>query len=222
MIKLQKTAKPDVLKQNEAVWQKTYLDKLASGEKPTIYELTRYRHPDIKAALVAETHGKCAYCESKLKHIHHGDIEHIEPKSLYPEKRFEWDNLTYACEICNQNKSDNDPNHVCIIDPYNLDPSLHLTFVGALVFPLGTPEGKNTQVLLDLNRAALAEQRLKRLNYVMAILDQIFREDLPIATRRAIYNNLRVNEVGAQCEYSAMVRTAVDNLSKRLPPGVVT
>ena len=34
-----------------------------------------------ESAPIDETHGKCAYCESKIKHIDYGDIEHILPKN---------------------------------------------------------------------------------------------------------------------------------------------
>ena len=81
MIKLSKTEEPQILLDNGPNWTKVIVDKIAVGETPTDTEKTRYRHPDIKAALVAETNGKCAYCESKVLHIHHGDVEHIYPKS---------------------------------------------------------------------------------------------------------------------------------------------
>jgi len=90
MIKLQKLAKPPILVANETTWIQTLVDKVALGQTPTDTEKTRYRHAQIKAALVQETHGKCAYCESKLLHIHHGDVEHIMPKSLDLSKIVEW------------------------------------------------------------------------------------------------------------------------------------
>jgi uncharacterized protein (TIGR02646 family) len=104
MIKLLKGDKPQVLKDNAATWGKTLVDKKARGEKPTDPDKARYRHPDIKVALIAETHGKCAYCESKLLHIAYGDIEHITPKSVKIELSVEWQNLTLACDRCNTNK----------------------------------------------------------------------------------------------------------------------
>lgn len=139
MIKLSKLDEPDVLFNNSATWTQVLLNKEAAGKKPTASEKSRYRHPEIKAVLVKETGGKCAYCESKLLHIHHGDVEHIYPKSLDVRKTFEWRNLTLACEKCNQNKSNKDPLLEQIIDPYEDDPEYHLVFVGALIFPRGTP-----------------------------------------------------------------------------------
>jgi uncharacterized protein (TIGR02646 family) len=41
--------------------------------------------------------GYCCYCE----HGEVSDIEHIYPKSLFPNKAFEWGNYLYACKKCN-------------------------------------------------------------------------------------------------------------------------
>lgn len=222
MIKLHKTEQPGVLAKNAANWTATFLGKLAAKTDPTQTESARYRHPEIKSALVAETHGKCAYCESKIKHVHHGDVEHIIPKSLAPEKRFEWDNLTLACEVCNQNKSDKDPLLEYIIDPYILDPAQHLFFCGPFVFPLGTKEGRNSQVILDLNRIALVEQRRDHLYHVMNIIDMVLRDDLPIVTKKTIFRNLQENEASDHSAYSAMIRAAVAAIEKNVQPEVVS
>ena len=217
MIKIFKAAKPDVLAKNAEEWTKIVLGKIELGEKLTSTDDARYRHAEIKKALVAETHGKCAYCESKLKHIHHGDVEHIAPKSLEPAKRYDWNNLTLACEICNQNKSDRDPSVEHIIDPYITDPAEHLTFLGSLIFPLGTNMGKNTVTLLGLNRVALLERRKSRLEQIMSIYETILRGDLPIETRKIIYRDLLLNDATAGSEYSAMIRAVVACMKEKLP-----
>src|SRR5437660_11067609 len=105
MIKLSKTDEPAVLIERKADWTRTLVEKGARGEEPSDGEKNRYRHPDIKQALIAETHGKCAYCESKLLHITYGDVEHIVPKSAKIELSFQWKNLTLACDRCNTNKN---------------------------------------------------------------------------------------------------------------------
>lgn len=217
MIKLEKTTKPDVLTTNAEEWTRNVLGKIAAGNKLTSTDDARYRHPEIKAALVAETHGKCAYCESKLKHIHHGDVEHIKPKSLDPAMRYEWSNLTLACEICNQNKSDRDPKVEHILDPYLIDPVDHLTFVGSFVFSLGTNYGKNTEVLLDLNRVALLERRKSRLENVMAIYETVLKAELPLQTRKIIYQNLLTNDAGMDSEYAGMLRCVVQYMKEKVP-----
>jgi uncharacterized protein (TIGR02646 family) len=155
MIKLQKANKPEILQTNGEIWTKALLDKAASGQVPTAAEKTRYRHPQIKEALIGETSGKCAYCESKLLHIHHGNVEHIMPKSLCLSKIVEWDNLTLACEVCNQNKSNLDPNAANLIDPYADDPEQHITFTGCLVLSKGTNKGTCSRTILDLTHKSV-------------------------------------------------------------------
>lgn len=79
MIKLQKGPEPNVLQADAERWT---AELLAAGDKAKAKN-SRYGHPDVKAALIAETNGKCAYCESKLLHIAYGDVEHIVA-SRYP------------------------------------------------------------------------------------------------------------------------------------------
>lgn len=217
MIKLNKLPKPDVLLKNAEEWTTTITNKIKNQEKPTNTEKTKYRHPEIKRTLLTETNGKCAYCESKVQHIHHGDVEHIFPKSLDPEKTFEWENLTIACEICNQNKSNKDPLVQHIIDPYNVDPALHLTFQGSLIFSLGSNQGHNTKTLLDLNRSELCERRKDKLEKVMMIFETILKEDLPLIVRKTIYDNLLLNEGDSSHEYSAMNMSIIEAMNNKLP-----
>ncbi len=220
MIPLIKSPKPQILVNHEAEWTQTLLDKATANEEPTQTEKTRYRHPDIKAALVAETNNKCAYCESKLQHIHHGDVEHIIPKSLEPSKTVQWTNLTLACETCNQNKSNLDPNANQIIDPYNTNPELHLIFLGAFAIPRGTIEGEATKAILDLDRPALIEERGERLKYLMSIYSKLLRTDIPLAARRAIYKDLVRREAANDKAFSAMARSAIVAMSYVVPPEV--
>jgi hypothetical protein len=217
MIKLKKGQIPDILATNAENWTRNVLEKIALGEKLSTADDARYRHPEVKAALVAETRGKCAYCESKLKHIHHGDVEHITPKSLTPEKRYDWSNLTLACEVCNQNKSNKDPSANYIIDPYAIDPADHLVFVGSFVFSLGTNYGKNTEVLLDLNRVALLEQRKVHLEKIMGVYDILLKDTLPIQTRKVIYEKLIADDTGPSSEYAGMLRCVVRGMREKLP-----
>jgi len=216
MIKLEKGPVPEVLQENSDQWKETLLEKLSLGTA-TPAEKARYRHPQIKAALEAETFGKCAYCESKLKHVHHGDVEHIVPKSLKPELTFKWENLTLACEICNQNKSDKDPEHFQILDPYITDPNLHFMFLGAFIADVGTPQGICTRLILDLDRSELVERRREKLDKIISILGRVSRTDLPIEVRKAILNNARTQDGAVSAEYSAMVNTVLNEFLRHLP-----
>lgn len=58
---------------------------------------------EIKELLKIMAYGaqRCAYCEDSV-----GDeIEHIRPKSLYPQSCFVWTNYLYACGSCNAPKN---------------------------------------------------------------------------------------------------------------------
>jgi len=58
---------------------------------------------DIKKTLNSMCSGarRCMYCEDSV-----GDeVEHIKPKTLYPEKCFDWNNYFYACGTCNGPKN---------------------------------------------------------------------------------------------------------------------
>jgi|CXWL01.1.fsa_nt_gi uncharacterized protein (TIGR02646 family) len=217
MIKLEKLTEPQRLKDNASKWTASLLKKQNSGAKIEDQDLKHYRHPDVKAVLVKETHGKCAYCESRLKHIHHGDVEHIYPKSLDYSLAFEWSNLTLACEVCNQLKSDRDPKAEHIIDPYSVDPEAHFIFAGALISTRGSKEGAATRALLKLYRADLTEMRSERLAKVMMIYEQILDTTLPLRARRAIYDDLLELEAADNAQYAAMVRCLVKMMATQLP-----
>lgn len=60
-----------------------------------------------KDQLLAETHNKCAYCETPTKVVDYGDVEHFRPKSKYWWLAYCYDNYLASCAICNQKfKSD--------------------------------------------------------------------------------------------------------------------
>jgi len=74
-----------------------------------------YAHSDVKESLLAAQHGKCAFCESFVRHISYGDVEHFRPKAGYKQSEadelkrpgyywlaYEWTNLFFCCQLCNQ------------------------------------------------------------------------------------------------------------------------
>lgn len=215
MIKLKKTQEPEILVQNSAAWTATVIGKLQNGEEPTKTEKARYNHGEIKAALVEETHGKCAYCESKLRHISYGDIEHVAPKSTNPEKWFLWANLTLACDVCNTNKSNAPIDHDTFVDPYLVDPEEHFWQAGALMQPRpGYDNAALTERLLDLNRAELLERRTERLKGIMKMLDVVER-----CTDANLKNTLWVDfcrETEGHREYAALSRSVVALAKEKL------
>ena len=174
MIRLHKSAEPKILSTNAASWTQNIDAKLKRGEKLTKADRSRYAHRDIKDALVLETSGKCAYCESKIRHVAPGDIEHVIPKSLVPQLWFEWVNLTLACSECNRRKLDHLGDDTDFVDPYDGNPEDHFWHLGATIFPApGSEAAVSTENLLELNRADLLERRASRLSGLMRHLSLI-------------------------------------------------
>lgn len=209
MIKLAKSEAPAVLVENGPAWIAALKRHIEMGTEPTETERSRYRHPDIKRALVSETSGKCAYCESKLRHVTYGDVEHIVPKSREPLKSFDWTNLTLACDVCNTNKGGHFGNHEDLVDPYVNEPEEHLQFLGASVLSKpGNAPGFATERILKLNRIDLLERRaehLRRLNDLLQLLVTISDPN-----RRAILRrDIEENELSSTNEYAGMARAYV-------------
>jgi len=216
MIKIKKLDEPAILLKNANKWKSRLLKIISEKKTPTDYLLSRYSHPEVKKRLIEETYGKCAYCESKILHIHHGDIEHIFPKSLDQSKRYEWKNLTLACEICNQKKSNSDPNLSSILNPYTDTPESSLIFFGALAKGADN-KGESTRILLDLNRTALVERRQERLDKISLIIRDLNNVGLPKSARQAIYKDLIENEASNNREYSSMVKLAIKCFEASIP-----
>ena len=57
---------------------------------------------EAKAQLLAESAGKCAYCESPTTLVSFGDVEHFRPKSKYWWLAYCYENYLPACIMCNQ------------------------------------------------------------------------------------------------------------------------
>jgi len=128
MRRLKKETVPDVLAQNASSWTSAYVADPTNRTKKF-----RYRHPDIKAALLLETSQKCIYCESKVGHNTPGDVEHKIPSSQKKNLHFEWANLTIACSECNRRKLDYFDEVTPFIDPYCDDVESRVLHHGPIV-----------------------------------------------------------------------------------------
>ncbi len=219
MIKLEKADKPDILTEEEINWRDELLSVLARNERPTDAIKSRYRHASIKAALIDETKGKCAYCESKVTHVTYGDIEHIIPKSKVPARAFEWANLTIACDVCNTNKGDHysdDPanSHDELIDPYNDDPSEHFLFLGEVVTPRpDSLRGFKTNEVLKLSRGALIEKRRERIDFLNGLVRAYSLA--PDEFKSVLLNDIFSNHVTEDKEYFAASKSYLEVLKSK-------
>ncbi len=136
------------------------------GPPLTAAEIRGYAHEDVKLSLIAETHGKCGYCESPVTHVYWGDVEHIWPKdaNCRPDLRFSYDNLTFACALCNNAKRAYCDQQVPLVNPYVDNPEIHFLWLGPTTWPINTsPSAEVTLIRLALNRLSLVEQRQERL-----------------------------------------------------------
>lgn len=170
MIKLEKGVEPEILQQRKEDWTKDLLAAVTAGDTERVKSLTRrYNHPEVKNALKEETRGKCAYCEAYVIDVAHGDIEHVTPKSINRDLTFDWANLTFACQLCNQNKSNKED----LLDPYVDEPDEHLFFAGS--FAKGrTASGTRTVMELHLNRPSLIESRNREIERYADQIEKVF------------------------------------------------
>lgn len=61
-----------------------------------------HRWKPTKKQLLAETGGKCAYCEASISTVAFGDVDHYRPKSSYWWLAYCYDNYLASCQLCNQ------------------------------------------------------------------------------------------------------------------------
>lgn len=180
MIQVERTATPQSLVEHATVWTREYLDARAIEDAAPTSDNTKqrkqreakYAQDDVKKALKAMFHRKCAFCERKRDYPH---IEHFYPKTGFPRQCFEWENLLLACEVCNgpEYKGTKFPldagGSPLFINPCVEDPNDHLEFVfepdsvhpdGFIAIVRGkTKKGETTMKILGLNRPNLIEER---------------------------------------------------------------
>lgn len=159
-----------------------------------------YAHDEIKKRLIDLQHGKCCFCESKITHIAYGDVEHFRPKKGYRQNRgdtleypayfwlaYDWDNLFFSCELCNQRHKENlfplinpasratNPNQdwrneePLFIHPDFDDPEDHITFQEAFIKAMSI-RGQETILNLGLNRDELLEYRNEAFDEVQSLI----------------------------------------------------
>ena len=98
-----------------------FLKHIDAGGAPLAFQFnyTAYTKRELKTALTALFHGKCAYCESRYAGNQPMDVEHWRPKGQVdvPEGRklpgyywlaSEWTNLLPSCIDCNRSRTQYD------------------------------------------------------------------------------------------------------------------
>lgn len=202
MRSLAKLPKPEVLAANEAIWLDEFL---ADPENST--KRYRYRHPQIKTTLRAETSNKCVYCESKLGHNTPGDVEHKVPSSKVPRRHFDWLNLTIACTECNRRKNSFYSDADGFLDPYTDAIEAHLEHHGPVVsWKQGDVRGEIFVSTLDLcseQRTALIARKIEKLNQLVHLLERYAAETNDLL-KGLLQRQVR-DMASPASEYSAMI-----------------
>ncbi|HAN46134.1 MAG TPA: HNH endonuclease [Cyanobacteria bacterium UBA8156] len=166
MIPVERGTAPPILQENAARWhaELVALKQQKAPKTQTGKVQQRYRHKQVKAALVKAFHGRCAYCESQITAVTYGAIEHFFPKSRYPDRTFAWENLLLACDVCNSRKGDTFPLDAAdgtplLVNPCAEDPAVHLQFDWNPITRLASIYGRDRRgetvvALFDLNGTA--------------------------------------------------------------------
>jgi uncharacterized protein (TIGR02646 family) len=219
-------------------------------EREFEFKSSIYGADDVKEALIEMQHGKCVFCEAKVTHIAHGDVEHFRPKGGYTQSAtepvtkpgyywlaYEWKNLTFSCQICNQRHKKNlfplaDPSKRCsnhkkqlsrekpmLIDPTSEDPEPLIGFRQEYPFPIDDdPRAEATIKALGLGRERLAEVRRDHLALVRELIT--LRDALKameaegssttelVAHRKHIDKTLKEHSAD-RAQYASMVRWAI-------------
>ncbi|MBC7569652.1 MAG: hypothetical protein H7319_07955 [Spirosoma sp.] len=199
-----------------------------------------YRHTSVKSVLRELQNGKCCFCEDYIAHVSHGDVEHFRPKGGFQtdEKQplqipgyywlaYDFDNLFYCCQICNQvykrnyfplsdekkrtrsHTQDYREEDSLIIHPEFDDPAQHLTFVGEVIKPVnGSKKGLETIRRTGLDREELEDDRFVYLK-TLRVLADVARSGGPqsLAARQHFHEISQATAI-----YSAMVRANFPDL----------
>lgn len=97
-------------------------DDYRTGTRTFKFNRSIYAAEEVKAALLDAQRNKCAFCESHVRHVAHGDVEHFRPKAGYQQRQtgtprrpgyywlaYSWENLFFCCQLCNNLKRNHFP-----------------------------------------------------------------------------------------------------------------
>jgi len=87
-------------------WQQTHNAKANPGAAFTWYERDgKSAREHLVPLLQVMNQGHCSFCDAyPLGDRSNEPIEHFQPKSMFPEMAYAWNNLYYICERCNTAK----------------------------------------------------------------------------------------------------------------------
>lgn len=80
----------------------TYVERVKAVPRRFKNAVASAAFKDVKRTLEAmsSSNSRCMLCEDSAAN----EVEHVRPKSLYPEASFDWSNYVYSCGVCNKCK----------------------------------------------------------------------------------------------------------------------
>jgi hypothetical protein len=153
--------------EHEIDWRDEYIAARAAGVKPLP---SKWRHTEIRKALETETAARCAYCDADITAVSFGDVEHFKPRNHFPELVVEWNNLTLACQTCNNEKSDKWDDALPYVNPYEDEISEHIVFVGGFIHAVSY-RGVRTVTDIGLGSLEKTEARWNQVNAAMRLFN---------------------------------------------------
>ncbi|MCP3062678.1 hypothetical protein LXT21_28225 [Myxococcus sp. K38C18041901] len=234
MIRLPQGQLPEAARQGLEGYQQSidalpdYAGRVALAKK-RFSSLNKIGNPTfdhVKSTLTQMCSGarRCAYCEDSVA----DEVEHIRPKTLYPEVAFAWMNYLYACGSCNVRKND----HFAVFD----EASNVLTKVarprlapvtppipGRPVFIDPRVEEPTDFLELDLRdtfffrpRATPKTEAYHRAEYTIDVLQLNLREVLPHARRAAYWDYMAHLNGYLRAKSQGMPQEHLDMLARQV------
>lgn len=218
-------------------------EQVDAGDAEFTFNGDIYGDPAVKTQLIADQHGKCVFCEAKIRANEHGDVEHFRPKGGFTETdngpfkkpgyywlAYDWSNLTFSCQLCNQSHKKNhfpllDPRHRAnshhdqlakerpvLVNPTEEDPELFIGFHEEVAFGLDhQSRGETTIRTVGLNRELIVENRRDQLvplrdAWEMLVNLEALVDQLDAATRAKLPEIRRrmLARANPESEFSAM------------------
>lgn len=183
---------------------------------------------------------KCAYCESRTRHVAPGDVEHFRPKGKGDDHPGYWwlaydpQNFLPACKECNSSRKRSafpisgaaratcreelDAEDPLLLDPYRDDPRPHLRFFDTGDVRGVTAQGTTSVNVYGLDRHGLRERRKARF--------ESKRQDLQVSLLTPEGRDRSLEQIrdltAGRGEYSAALLQHVDRVLADLERGPAT
>lgn len=141
-----------------------------------------------KSELAEEANHQCVYCcihENRFGGIRNFHVEHYKPKSIFKDLENSYDNLFYACSICNAFKGNDWPNEPTskYEAPFYPNPSeVNYSDIFTVNFSIGIVEGNNKTARYLINKLFLNRPQLvlERKHFSEMMRFQVLLDELNI------------------------------------------